>query len=74
MFEEVDVVIGIDLRTGAERAFYGASLLAHTVTSEQEMELRVLKIPMDFENVTDLQVVAAACLAWKGSYDVSTEA
>ena len=74
MFEQADVVIGVDLRTGAERAFYGAALLARIIASGQAMELRLLKIPVDFENETDLQVVAAACLAWKGSYDVNEQA
>ena len=69
---EVDVVFAVDRATGQETLVFGRSLLQlirNGYEGPSGLAYRVLRVPVDMET-DELEVVRAACLVAKGSYDL----
>jgi hypothetical protein len=68
---EVDVVFAVDRATGKETLVFGRSLLRDGYEGPTGLACRVLRVPVDMET-DELEVVRAACLVAKGSYDLQS--
>ncbi len=71
---EADIIIGVNIATGAETIFFGPSPLQLTTAAyegeTEELRPRIVRIPLDFES-DEPEILAAACDAIKGRHDVT---
>ncbi len=71
-FETADVIFGVDVASGREILVFGRSALRMIAVTRMEDRLRVLRVSIDGAG-DELELLAAACEAYRGHHDYEAE-
>ena len=72
-FETADVIFGVDVASGREILVFGRSALRMIAVTGMEDRLRVLRVSIDGAG-DELELLTAACEAYRGHHDYKAEA
>ncbi len=72
-FETADVIFGVDLASGQEILVFGRGALEMITVTGVEDGLRVLRVSIDGAG-GELELLIAACEAYRGHHDYKSEA
>jgi hypothetical protein len=77
-FRGADVVLGVNVKTGATTVFYGRPRLKLIIASDRGPDgewLRIYRIPINFDDDSEEpELLAALCQVVKGHYDSDEDA
>ena len=71
-FETAEVIFGVDVATGQETLVFGRGALEMVTVTGVEDRLRVLRVSIDGAG-DELELLIAACEAYRGHHDYEAE-
>ncbi len=71
-FETAEVIFGVDVATGQEPLVFGRGALEMVTVTGVEDRLRVLRVSIDGAG-DELELLIAACEAYRGHHDYEAE-